>query len=178
VSSPPQAPVDPLTGMSAARFGVYVHFPYCLSKCPYCDFASVVAKQVPEARYADAVLAELDARCATWPRGRHIDSLYFGGGTPSLWSAARVARVVAGITERLPLAAGAEVTLEANPGAADASRFSEYRAAGVNRLSIGAQSFEPATLAFLGRAHDGAAVEAAFGAARAAGFDNVSLDFI
>jgi putative oxygen-independent coproporphyrinogen III oxidase len=170
--------VDPLTGMSAARFGVYVHFPYCLSKCPYCDFASVVAKQVPEARYADAVLAELDARIASWPRGRRIDSLFFGGGTPSLWSAARVARVVAGITERLPLAAGAEVTLEANPGAADASRFSEYRAAGVNRLSIGAQSFEPAMLAFLGRAHDGAAVEAAFRAARVAGFDNVSLDFI
>jgi putative oxygen-independent coproporphyrinogen III oxidase len=176
----PDAPVDSWTGMSAARFGVYVHFPYCLSKCPYCDFASVAAKQVPEERYASAILRELEQRLETEPalRGRRAESIYFGGGTPSLWAPAFVERVLEGIRGRLNLAAGAEVTLEANPGASDASRFAGYRAAGVNRLSVGVQSFQAPTLAFLGRAHDGAAAEEAFRAARAAGFDNVSLDFI
>ncbi|HEX4620102.1 MAG TPA: radical SAM family heme chaperone HemW [Myxococcaceae bacterium] len=176
----PHAPVDPWTQMSAARFGVYVHFPYCLSKCPYCDFASVAlprqgSGQVPEERYASAVLRELELR---QPERRRADSIYFGGGTPSLWAPAWVERVLDGIRSRLEVAPGAEVTLEANPGASDASRFAGYRAAGVNRLSIGVQSFQPATLAFLGRGHDAAAAEEAFHAARAAGFDNVSLDFI
>ena len=178
--SPPRAPVDPLTGLEAARFGIYVHFPYCLSKCPYCDFASIAARQVPEVRYADAVLEELRLRVLAFPalEGREVDSVYLGGGTPSLWDPSQVARVLRGIAERFPIARGAEVTLEANPGAADASRFSGYRKAGVNRLSIGVQSFQPDTLRFLGRAHDAEQAEAAFRAARDAGFANVSLDLI
>ncbi len=176
----PRAPIDPLTGIEAARFTLYLHFPYCLSKCPYCDFASTAARQVPEARYADAVLRELELRLSSRPAlsGRTLDAVFLGGGTPSLWEPGHVARVLGGVFARLPLAEGAEVTLEANPGASDAARFEGYRKAGVNRLSIGVQSFHPETLKFLGRAHDGAAAVAAFRAARAAGFDNVSLDFI
>ncbi len=178
--TPPTAPVDALTGLQAARFALYLHFPYCLSKCPYCDFASTVVKQIPEQRYADAVLRELDLRVAGTPglSGRKLDAVYLGGGTPSLWDPTHVRRVLEGVFAVLPLSDGAEVTLEANPGAADASRFCGFRAAGVNRLSIGVQSFHPETLKFLGRAHDALAAEAALGAAREAGFDNVSLDFI
>ncbi len=166
---PPVAPLDPLTGIEAARFTAYIHYPFCLSKCPYCDFASIAAKEPPDARYTRALLSELKLR-----RAPRLDAVYFGGGTPSLWPA----RYVAEVLEALSIARDAEVTLEANPGAADSARFRDYRAAGVNRLSIGVQSFEPSTLAALGRAHDGAAAEAAFRAAREAGFDNVSLDFI
>ncbi len=176
----PAAPIDPLTGLSAARLGLYVHFPYCLSKCPYCDFASTVAKEIPEERYAKAILAELELRLERFPQlaGRSLESVFFGGGTPSLWDPGRVERVLRGITSHLPLADRAEVTLEANPGAADASRFEGFRAAGINRLSIGVQSFQARTLAALGRAHDGSAAESAFRAARKAKFANVSMDFI
>ncbi len=172
-------PVDPRTGLSAARFGVYVHFPFCLSKCPYCDFASIAAKTVPEVRYTDAVLRELELRLAVWPSvPPPVDSIFIGGGTPSLWSPPLVARLLERLASRLSLAQGVEVTLEANPGAADLERFAAYRAAGVTRLSMGVQSFTPSTLAALGRAHDGPTALRAFAAARAAGFDNVSMDFI
>ncbi|XXF79221.1 radical SAM family heme chaperone HemW [Myxococcaceae bacterium GXIMD 01537] len=174
------APIDPFTGMQAARFGLYLHFPYCLAKCPYCDFAVAVARQVPEERYAHAVLRELDLRLEANPalRGRPLESLFLGGGTPSLWHPRWVELVLEGIAARLPLVAGAEVSLEANPDAADAARFAGYRAAGVNRLSLGVQSFQPRTLRALGREHDGAAAVAAFEAARRAGFESVAMDFI
>ncbi|MCA3012358.1 MAG: radical SAM family heme chaperone HemW [Myxococcaceae bacterium] len=172
-----RAPVDPWTALEAARFAIYVHFPYCLSKCPYCDFASTAAKQVPEARYARAVLRELDARLGG-VAGREVQAVFFGGGTPSLWAPRHVEAVLQGLRARLPFSSGCEVTLEANPGAADAARFAGFRAAGINRLSLGVQSFDAGTLASLGRAHDGAAAVAAFRAARQAGFDNVSMDFI
>ena len=171
------APEDPLTGLTAARFGLYVHFPYCLSKCPYCDFASTVAPKVPQARYAAAVLRELQLRAEQAP-GRRVDSLFFGGGTPSLWEPRFVGEVLEGINRLYPLEGGVEITLEANPGAADAERFAAYRALGINRLSIGVQSFESQTLGALGRGHDGPAAERAFAAARRAGFSNVSMDFI
>jgi oxygen-independent coproporphyrinogen-3 oxidase len=173
----PRATLDAWTAHEAARFAVYVHFPYCLSKCPYCDFASTAAKQVPEARYAKAVLAELDARLPD-VASREVQAIFFGGGTPSLWAPVYVEAVLAGLSERLPLAPGCEVTLEANPGAADATRFSGYRAAGVNRLSMGVQSFDALTLTKLGRGHDGSMAVKAFHTAREAGFDNVSMDFI
>lgn len=151
--APPLSPVDGRTGLEAARFGVYVHFPYCLSKCPYCDFASTAAKVVPEARYTAALEVELAARVAAHGlEGQRVDSVFIGGGTPSLWQPAFVERVLAALAKVLSLAPRAEVTLEANPGAADAERFAGYRAAGVNRLSMGVQSFQPATLAALGRA--------------------------
>ncbi len=176
----PSAPVDAITGMSAARFGVYVHFPYCLSKCPYCDFASTVVNQIPEERYACAVLEELELRLAGTPSlaRREVQSIFLGGGTPSLWSAQRVERVLNEIARRLPLAEGAEVTLEANPNAADAARFRGFWSAGVNRLSIGVQSFDGSMLKALGREHDGATAVRAFEAARRAGFENLSMDFI
>lgn len=167
------------TGLEAARFGVYVHFPYCLSKCPYCDFASTAAKQIPDERYTQAILAELSRRLeAHGAAGREVTSIFLGGGTPSLWAPRSVAKVLDAIGQQLRVASGCEVTLEANPGASDAERFSDYRRAGVNRLSMGVQSFEASTLATLGRAHDGATAKRAFDAARRAGFDNVSMDFI
>lgn len=163
--------------MTHEAFGIYVHFPYCLSKCPYCDFASRAAMVVPHERYADGVLRELDLRAPEFP-ARQATSIFFGGGTPSLWEAAQLRRVLEEITARYPLTADAEVTLEANPGAADEARFAAYREAGVNRLSIGAQSFQPAVLKQLGRQHAPGDVESAVRNARAAGFENVSIDLI
>lgn len=166
--------------MPAARFGLYLHFPYCLAKCPYCDFAVSVARQVPEERYAHAVLAELDARLAAVPelRQRPLESIFLGGGTPSLWEPRWVAHVLEGIAGRMKVAPGAEVSLEANPERADAERFAGYQGAGVNRLSLGVQSFQPETLKALGREHDARGAQEAFEAARRAGFEVVSMDFI
>ena len=173
-------PIDPLTGTAAARFGLYVHFPYCLAKCPYCDFAVAVVREVPEERYARAVLAELDARLAAEPslRARPLESIFLGGGTPSLWHPRHVAHVLEGVAARLKVAPGAEVSLEANPSVADAERFAGYRAAGVNRLSLGVQSFQAETLRALGREHSGPEAVRAFELARRAGFPVVSMDFI
>lgn len=158
-------------------FGVYVHFPWCLSKCPYCDFASRAAPVIPHERYADGLLAELALRAAEFPP-RPATSVFFGGGTPSLWDAAEVARVLAALRAAYPFTPDAEITLEANPGASDEARFAAFRAAGVNRLSIGAQSFQPEVLTRLGRGHTPDEVGRAVRAARAAGFDNVSIDLI
>lgn len=169
--------MDELTNLSAARFAVYVHFPYCLSKCPYCDFASTAAKQVPEERYTKAILRELEQRSDAMER-RTVDAIFIGGGTPSLWNPKHVNEVLSALAKRFPLGDGCEVTLEANPGASDEARFSGFLAAGVNRLSIGVQSFTAATLAKLGRSHDGEAAKRAVRAAREAGFGNVSMDFI
>jgi len=172
--------VDLLTGLEVARRGLYVHFPYCLRRCPYCDFTIAISRTVPGERYADAVLAELRLRIAQRPAWteRPLDSIYLGGGTPSLWEPREVGRVLEGIAGLLPLAADAEISLEANPEVADSSRLAGYRAAGVNRLSLGIQSFEPAVLTTLGRSHSPSDAEAAFRAARGASFENVSIDLI
>jgi oxygen-independent coproporphyrinogen-3 oxidase len=177
---PASAPIDVFTGMPAARFGLYLHFPYCLAKCPYCDFAVAVSRQVPEERYAHAVLAELDARLAATPelRTRPLESIFLGGGTPSLWHPRWVAHVLEGVAARMAVAPGAEVSLEANPELADAERFAGFQAAGVNRLSLGVQSFQAETLKALGREHDANGAEEAFRKARGAGFEVVSMDFI
>jgi oxygen-independent coproporphyrinogen-3 oxidase len=172
--------VDPLTGLEVARRGLYVHFPYCLRRCPYCDFTIAIARSVPGARYADAVLGEMRLRIAEraeWSEGS-LDSIYLGGGTPSLWDARDVGRVLEGAAAAIPLAPDAEISLEANPEVADATRLAGYRAAGVNRLSLGVQSFDAAVLATLGRAHSPSDARAAFHAARTAGFSNVSIDLI
>jgi len=175
----PVAPIDVRTGLEAASLGLYIHFPYCLSKCPYCDFASTAAKTIPDERYTQAIIAELAHRIETHGlAGRELTSIFIGGGTPSLWAPGSVARVLEVVSRSLRVAARCEVTLEANPGASDAERFSAFRAAGINRLSMGVQSFEASTLSTLGRSHDGATAERAFEAARRAGFDNVSMDFI
>ncbi len=158
-------------------FGIYIHFPYCLSKCPYCDFASRAAPIIPHERYGDAVLRELELRASEFP-SRAVTSIFFGGGTPSLWDPKQVARALDALRGRYTFTDDIEITLEANPGAADEARFSAYRAAGVNRLSIGAQSFQPEVLTQLGRAHTPDEVGRAVRAGRAAGFDNVSIDLI
>jgi putative oxygen-independent coproporphyrinogen III oxidase len=180
VPSPDGFAVDALTGMSAARRGLYVHFPWCLAKCPYCDFAVAVQKHIPEARYTEGLLAELALRLSARPAWglQALDSIYLGGGTPSLWASALVARLLEAVRARLGLRSDAEATLEANPEVADAARLAGYRAAGINRLSLGVQSFDAGTLRTLGRAHTPEDTRTAVRAAREAGFDNISLDLI
>jgi putative oxygen-independent coproporphyrinogen III oxidase len=160
-------------------FGVYIHFPYCLSKCPYCDFASRAEAVIPQERYTNAVLRELHERAGQFSRpSREVVSIYFGGGTPSLWDPPQVGRVLAACRELFPVGASAEVTLEANPGTTDEARFSAFRALGVNRLSIGVQSFADSQLTVLGRKHSAKDALRAVRTARASGFENVSIDLI
>lgn len=133
---------------------LYVHLPWCVRKCPYCDFNSHEARgDLPEDDYVDALIADLESTLpSVW--GRRVHSVFFGGGTPSLFSARAIDRLLAAIRARLQLGAEAEVTLEANPGTLESEKFREFRAAGVNRLSIGIQSFNAKHLAALGRIHD------------------------
>ncbi len=157
---------------------LYVHIPWCLRKCPYCDFNSHEVKGgLPERAYVRALLADLEVQV---PRtaGRPLQSIFIGGGTPSLFSGAAITGLLEGIAARLPLAAEAEITLEANPGAVDAAHFAAYREAGVNRLSIGVQSFSGDRLQALGRVHDPAQARDAFHVARKVGFDNINLDLM
>ncbi len=157
---------------------LYVHLPWCVRKCPYCDFNSYERKgDLPDHAYVDALLRDLDSELPL-VRGRPLLSVFIGGGTPSLFSGAAIRRLLAGIRDRLTLASDVEVSLEANPGAVEAARFEEFREAGVNRLSIGVQSFRDAQLAKLGRVHDAEEAARAIEVARRAGFDNVNLDLM
>ncbi|MFL5263503.1 MAG: radical SAM family heme chaperone HemW [Anaeromyxobacteraceae bacterium] len=157
-------------------FGVYVHFPYCASHCPYCDFAVEVEREIPQARYTRAVLDELALRGPAFAGGE-CRSLYLGGGTPSLWDPDAVATVIADVRRRFALAPSAEVTLEANPESADRGRLAAFRDAGVNRFSIGAQSFDPGVLVKLGRSHGPDDAERAIRTA-AEVVENVAVDLI
>ncbi|HWE23733.1 MAG TPA: radical SAM family heme chaperone HemW [Myxococcales bacterium] len=159
------------------EIGVYIHFPYCLSKCPYCDFASRAEQVIPQERYTRAVVRELECRAPHFA-GRTAISIYFGGGTPSLWEPECVDLVLLKIRELFDVAESPEVTLEANPGTTDEARFASFRSAGVNRLSIGVQSFAAPQLVSLGRRHSADEAVRAFRTARAVGFTNVSLDLI
>jgi putative oxygen-independent coproporphyrinogen III oxidase len=159
---------------------LYVHFPWCVRKCPYCDFNSHEAAggsaAIPEARYIDALIADLEAALPlVW--GRRIHSVFIGGGTPSLISAAGIERLLSELRARLPMEHSCEVTLEANPGTFEAEKFRAFRAAGVNRLSIGVQSFDDERLNRLGRVHDRAQALAAVEVARRE-FDNFNLDLM
>jgi putative oxygen-independent coproporphyrinogen III oxidase len=157
---------------------LYVHLPWCLAKCPYCDFNShaLPAGELPEQRYLDAVIADLDAALPqVW--GRPVISVFIGGGTPSLFSPEGIDRLLAAIRARLPLEPGCEITLEANPGTFERERFKAFRAAGVTRLSIGVQSFDDGMLKQLGRVHDGAQARAAIDEAREA-FDTFNIDLM
>lgn len=142
--------------MVTPGFGIYIHWPFCESKCPYCDFNSHVAEGVEHAAWADAYAREL-ARYAQESAGRTVTSVFFGGGTPTLMKADTVARVLDAIARHWTLASDIEITAEANPSSAEIALFRDFKAAGVNRLSLGVQSLEPAALAFLGRRHDVAA---------------------
>jgi oxygen-independent coproporphyrinogen-3 oxidase len=163
----------------AAGFGVYVHWPFCASKCPYCDFNSHVRQGgggTDEARFRAAFLREL-AHWADLAPDRSVSSIFFGGGTPSLMSAATVGAVIDAVARHWPLAADAEITLEANPSSVEAARFRGYRGAGVNRVSLGVQSLDDGVLRALGRLHTAAEALAAIEVARAT-FDRFSFDLI
>lgn len=157
---------------------LYIHLPWCVRKCPYCDFNSHPLRQeLPEQAYVAALLQDLERDLpSVW--GRTVQNIFIGGGTPSLFSSDAIDRLLSGIRARLPLRPGAEITLEANPGTAEQARFSGYREAGVNRLSIGVQSLSDTHLHRLGRIHTAHEACLAIEAARKAGFDNCNLDLM
>ena len=158
-------------------FGIYVHWPFCLSKCPYCDFNSHVRHEKPdEARFARAIAAEL-AEAAGATGGRRVRSIFFGGGTPSLMAPSTVGAILDAIARHWPLARNVEITLEANPTSVEAERFRGYRAAGVNRASLGVQSLDNDVLKFLGRLHSAEEALAAMAIART-NFPRLSFDLI
>lgn len=156
---------------------LYVHLPWCVRKCPYCDFNSFeAATGLPEKDYIAALMADLEQSLPLiW--GRRIQTVFFGGGTPSLFSPSGIDAILEGVRARLPLDPFAEVTLEANPGTVETEKFLGFRAAGINRLSLGIQSFNPLHLAALGRIHDDVEARRAVEAAREC-FDNLNLDLI
>ncbi|MBV4468446.1 radical SAM family heme chaperone HemW [Pseudomonas sp. SWRI31] len=157
---------------------LYIHIPWCVRKCPYCDFNSHTASPVlPEQEYVDALLADLDQDLHA-VYGRELTSIFFGGGTPSLFSAEALGRLLKGVEQRIPFAADIEITLEANPGTFEQEKFVAYRKLGINRLSIGIQSFQQDKLEALGRIHNGDEAVRAAGMARQAGFDNFNLDLM
>ena len=156
----------------------YVHIPWCVRKCPYCDFNShTYDSGLPEAEYIDALIADLELELPQ-VHGRELVSIFFGGGTPSLFSAASLDRLLQAMQQRLRFAGDIEITLEANPGTFEQAKFRDYRAIGINRLSIGIQSFNPEHLKALGRIHDDSEALAAVDMARRAGFDNLNLDLM
>lgn len=157
---------------------LYIHFPWCVRKCPYCDFNSHELKSgIPEADYVEALLNDLEEELPrVW--GRKVITVFIGGGTPSLMSPEALDRLLAGIRARIALSPDAEITLEANPGTAEQQRFAEFRGAGINRLSIGVQSFNDEQLRKLGRIHGRREAIAAAEMAHQAGFDNFNLDLM
>ncbi|MES1950009.1 hypothetical protein S4A8_04088 [Salinisphaera sp. S4-8] len=161
----------------AIALSVYVHLPWCVRKCPYCDFNSHRAPaQLPETAYIEALLA--DWQLAAAEETRPIESVFFGGGTPSLFSAAAIGRVLDALDDRLGLSRDCEITLEANPGTTEHARFADLRAAGVNRLSLGIQSLDDDCLSALGRIHGSGEALAAIDDARAGGFEAINCDLM
>src|SRR5690606_39206840 len=167
-----------LTVLVPPPLSLYVHLPWCVRKCPYCDFNSHERRgALPFDDYVRALVADLDFDLPlAW--GRTVHSVFFGGGTPSLFPAAAIDAFLQQASARLRFAPGCEITLETNPGTVEHDRFEGYRAAGVNRLSFGIQSFDDACLRRLGRIHDAAEARAAVRLARDAGFDNINLDLM
>jgi oxygen-independent coproporphyrinogen-3 oxidase len=157
---------------------LYVHLPWCVRRCPYCDFnAHQRPAELPVAEYVAALVRDLEFDLpSVW--GRTVHSVFFGGGTPSLFPASAIGEILAACSARLRFAPGTEVTLECNPGTAEFDRFEGYRAAGVNRLSFGVQSFDDGCLRALGRIHDSGEAERAVKLAQDAGFDNLNLDLM
>ncbi|WP_420843664.1 radical SAM family heme chaperone HemW [Marinobacter salexigens] len=165
------APVTP-------PLSLYVHVPWCVRKCPYCDFNShAIQGDIPESAYLNALFEDIDQDLAL-ASGRPVETVFIGGGTPSLMSGEFYQTLFEGLRERLDFAADVEITLEANPGTLEEGRFEAFRNAGINRLSIGVQSFNPIHLKTLGRIHDSAAAHRAIESAKKAGFDNFNLDLM
>jgi oxygen-independent coproporphyrinogen-3 oxidase len=164
--------------LAVPPLSLYVHLPWCVRKCPYCDFNSHPLRgELPVGEYVDALLADLEQDAAL-VEGRIVRTVFFGGGTPSLFPPAAIARLLAALRARLDCADNLEVTLEANPGTVEHGSFRDYRDAGVNRLSLGVQSFRRRHLIALGRIHDERAAHAAIEQAHAAGFDNFNIDLM
>jgi putative oxygen-independent coproporphyrinogen III oxidase len=158
---------------------LYIHFPWCIQKCPYCDFNSHSVKSgIPEVQYVDALLADLRVDLQLLSAPCDIASNFMGGGTPSLFSPRALDALLEGVRTQVRLAADCEITLEANPGTFESARFSDFRALGINRLSIGIQSFSDKHLKALGRVHDAAEAFNAVEIARRAGFENLNLDLM
>ncbi|MGR3984388.1 MAG: radical SAM family heme chaperone HemW [Gammaproteobacteria bacterium] len=168
----------------APPLALYAHFPWCVKKCPYCDFNSHAQRgDIDQNGYVDALLRDLGRDLAPGgiadaARGRKLHSIFLGGGTPSLFGGDAMARLLRGLRAQLDWDAGIEITLEANPGALEHDDFRAYRAAGINRISLGVQSFQDARLREIGRIHSGADARRAIRAALDAGFDNVNLDLM
>jgi putative oxygen-independent coproporphyrinogen III oxidase len=180
VSFPDLSPSDPHPSVPrpGEGWGLYVHFPWCVRKCPYCDFNSHVRHgPLPEADYIAALLSDLDFAVACHGR-RPLATVFLGGGTPNLFSPETIAELLNAVRRRLPVATDVEITMEANPGADDRARWRAYAEAGVNRLSLGVQSLDDRALRALGRIHDAAQARRAYDAARAAGFTNINLDLM
>lgn len=164
--------------MLEVPLSLYVHIPWCVKKCPYCDFNShELRSPLPEDQYIDALIADLQQQ-ANIVSGREIVSIFFGGGTPSLFSAKNIQRLLISIEAHLSLASDAEITIEANPGTFDQQNFAGFRNAGVNRISIGVQSFSNDQLKELGRIHDAQTAIDAITAAKSAGFENINIDLM
>ncbi|MBT8127967.1 MAG: radical SAM family heme chaperone HemW [Gammaproteobacteria bacterium] len=166
------------TLLQAPPLSLYIHIPWCVRKCPYCDFNSHEAvPNLDETAYIGALLADLEQELEHVAHSE-IQSIFFGGGTPSLFSAKAITDIISGVANKLTLAADTEITLEANPGTAEHGKFSDYRAAGINRLSLGIQSFDDDKLNRLGRIHNRDQAIKAIESARGAGFDNINLDLM
>lgn len=163
--------------MPLPDLSLYIHLPWCERKCPYCDFNSHEARTIPETEYVQALLRDLQGDLGL-ARGRTVQTLFIGGGTPSLFSAEAITRLMDGIASLLPLAPRLEATMEANPGSAEAGKFAGFRAAGINRLSLGIQSFDDKCLRALGRVHDSEQARTAIEHARSAGFDSFNIDLM
>ncbi len=162
---------------SSAPLGLYLHIPFCAKKCPYCDFNTYAGLDDQFQQTVDALCTEME-RWQVALAGRMVETIFLGGGTPTILSAAQLTQLFAAVKGTFDLSPTCEITCEANPGTVDRHKFATLRALGVNRLSIGVQSFQPQELQFLGRIHDTTDVTKAFAAARQAGFDNINLDFI
>ncbi|MGH8461450.1 MAG: radical SAM family heme chaperone HemW, partial [Stenotrophobium sp.] len=171
--------MDSIPALKNISLSLYLHFPWCVRKCPYCDFNShALHGEVPEDAYIDALLRDLDFELAQAAEPRALTSIFMGGGTPSLFSGRAIGHLLEQTARRLHFASDIEITLEANPGTVDEAHFIEYRAAGVNRLSIGVQSLNAVHLKALGRIHDPQQARHAVDVARRAGFDNLNLDLM
>ena len=163
--------------MPLPPLGLYIHLPWCERKCPYCDFNSHETEDVPEDHYIRTLLQDL-REDSPMIQGRAVETLFIGGGTPSLFSAEAIQKLMRGIAQLIPLAPTLEATMEANPGSADADKFYAFKDAGINRLSLGIQSFDNAQLQTLGRIHTSDQAYAAIDFARQAGFDSFNLDLM
>jgi putative oxygen-independent coproporphyrinogen III oxidase len=167
-----------MTTLQLPPLSLYIHIPWCVRKCPYCDFNShQTTGELPEQDYANALLRDLDQEMV-FVQGRRLQSIFFGGGTPSLFSGATIKCILDGIRSRLPLLIDAEVSLEANPGTAESEKFHEFVEAGVNRISLGVQSFDNAALEALGRIHDSDQAEMAIELAQGLGLSSFNIDLM